>query len=243
MYVTPTNDAETRRAAGANLWNLLRIVKGILALCLALAAVFLAAGSWKWRRGWICIIGIVTMYGVSMAVVRFRAPELFTARFNWRQHEVKPHDRRFIALSLPLYFALPIVAGLDAVRFRWSAMPFSTVYLGLTLLAFGVGLVTWAKLTNAFAESTMRVQPERHHSTVTAGPYRIVRHPMYAGTMLVFPAAALIFGSVWALVVGLLLDVLFIWRTAKEDHSLRHELADYEAFVTVTRYRLIPGLW
>ena len=196
-----------------------------------------------WLRGWICVIAILTMYGFSIVLVQLKNPGLLAARATWRHQYIRPFDRVFIAFCLPLYFALPIAAGLDAVRFRWSSLPFATVYVGLALLALGIMLVAWAKLVNPFAESTVRIQTERHHTTVTAGPYRIVRPPIYVGAILMFPATGLIVGSLWALVIGLLLAVLFVWRTAMEDRTLRRELTGYEALVAVTRYRLLPGVW
>ena len=156
---------------------------------------------------------------------------------------IKTFDRVFIKLMFPLYLAQPIVAGMDAVRFRWSSTPLATVYVGLVLLAAGMLLVSWAMAVNPFAEAIVRIQAERHHTTITAGPYHIVRHPIYAGAILMFPAAGLILGSMWTVVVGLALDVLLVWRTAMEDRFLVRELPGYAEYEAVTRYRLVPGIW
>jgi protein-S-isoprenylcysteine O-methyltransferase Ste14 len=66
---------------------------------------------------------------------------------------------------------------------------------------------------------------------------------MYAGAILMFPAAGLILGSMWAVVVGLALDVLLVWRTTMEDRFLVSELPGYAEYEAVTRYRLVPGIW
>lgn len=224
-------------------WSVDGILQLVVTMGLWVGSVFASAGRLNWTRGWICVVAVLGLYAVCAALVQRGNPALLDARTNWRHKDTKPFDRVFLALCFPLYFAQPVVAGLDAVRFRWSSMPFATVYAGIALLVLAMALATWAMLVNPFAESTVRIQTERQHSTVTAGPYRIVRHPLYVGAIVMFPATGLIFGSVLATAVGVLLAVLFVWRTAMEDRTLRRELPDYEAYAAKTRYRLIPGVW
>lgn len=232
--------AETPKA---KIWTFANILLMTMILGVWLAGTFAAAGTVRWIRGWICIAATLVMYGVGTLAVMLKNPALLAARANWRNWEIKPFDRVFIKLMFPLYLAQPIVAGLDAVRFRWSSMPFATVYVGLVLLAAGMLLVSWAMAVNPFAEAIVRIQTERHHTTITAGPYHLVRHPIYSGAILMFPAAGLILGSMWAVVVGLGLDVLIVWRTAIEDRFLVRELPGYAEYKAVTRYRLVPGIW
>jgi protein-S-isoprenylcysteine O-methyltransferase Ste14 len=66
---------------------------------------------------------------------------------------------------------------------------------------------------------------------------------MYVGAMVMYVATALILGSFWALAVAGVIVLLFIWRTAMEDLTLRRELAGYEEYAARTRYRLLPGVW
>jgi protein-S-isoprenylcysteine O-methyltransferase Ste14 len=232
--------AETPKA---KIWTSANILLMTMILGVWLGGTFAAAGTVRWIRGWICIAATLLMYAVGTLAVRLKNPALLAARANWGKWEIKPFDRVFITLMFPLYIAQPVVAGLDAVRFRWSSMPLATVYVGLVLLAAGMLLVSWAMAVNPFAEAIVRIQAERHHTTITAGPYHIVRHPIYAGAILMFPAAGLILGSMWTVVVGLALDVLLVWRTAMEDRFLVRELPGYAEYEAVTRYRLVPGIW
>ena len=225
------------------LWSFGRVLQLVASLGLWVAAVFVSAGTPDWLRGWICVIATLAMYAVAVVLMQRRNPALLEARARWRHRDTKSFDKVFVALLLPLFFAQPVVAGLDAARFRWTSMPFGTVYIGLAFLMLGMALVTWAMLVNPYAETTVRIQTERQHQTVTAGPYSIVRHPMYVGAIAMFPATALIFGSLWAFVIGLLMDTLLVWRTAMEDRTLRRELPGYEQFSSSTRYRLLPGVW
>jgi len=89
----------------------------------------------------------------------------------------------------------------------------------------------------------VRIQAERGHVVVSRGPYRTVRHPMYVGMILMFPATALILGSGWAMVVAGVMAVLIIWRTANEDKFLLRELPGYQEFAVRTKWRLLPGVW
>jgi protein-S-isoprenylcysteine O-methyltransferase Ste14 len=208
-----------------------------------IAAVFASAGRFDWNRGWICMSAWIITTAAAGLIVRRANPSLIEARANWRRKDTKVFDKVFLSVYLPLTFVQPALAGLDVVRFRWSSMPFATVYAGLVLFAFAMSLVTWAMIVNPFAETTVRIQTDRGHKPVTSGPYRIIRHPMYAGAILLYPASALMFGSMWALALSGLMAVSFVCRTALEDRTLRRELPGYEDFTAITRYRLIPGLW
>jgi protein-S-isoprenylcysteine O-methyltransferase Ste14 len=78
---------------------------------------------------------------------------------------------------------------------------------------------------------------------VSGGPYRVVRHPMYVGMVVMYSGMNLILGSLWAFtVVGAILALL-VWRTAMEDATLMRELPGYSDYATQTRWRLIPGVW
>jgi protein-S-isoprenylcysteine O-methyltransferase Ste14 len=208
-----------------------------------IAIAFAAAGTLNWIRGWICVSVYVVTLSATGVLVRRTNPGLMKVRSSPHWKDTKAFDKVILLLFLPLSFAQPAIAGLDAVRFHWSSMPFQTVYWGFALLEFSMAIITWAMMVNPHAESTVRIQKDRGHTPVTSGPYRIVRHPMYVGMILMYPATALMFGSKWALVVGCAIAILMVFRTAMEDRTLRRELPGYEDFAHNTRYRLIPGLW
>jgi protein-S-isoprenylcysteine O-methyltransferase Ste14 len=66
---------------------------------------------------------------------------------------------------------------------------------------------------------------------------------MYVGLILLHVSIALVLGSMWTLALAGLFTILFLWRTALEDRTLRCELSGYEEYTQVTRYRLMPGIW
>jgi protein-S-isoprenylcysteine O-methyltransferase Ste14 len=122
-------------------------------------------------------------------------------------------------------------------------MPFWTVYPGIGLFTIAASLITWVLVKNPHADSSVRIENQRDHAVVASGPYRFVRHPMYVGLILLHSSIALMLGSMWTLALAVLLTLLFLWRTALEDRTLRWELPGYEEYTKVTRYRLMPWIW
>jgi protein-S-isoprenylcysteine O-methyltransferase Ste14 len=208
-----------------------------------IAALFVSVGNLHWVRGWISVVfWVVGLTAVGLVVRHYNA-SIFEARARWRHKDTKRFDKIFLAIYLPLVVFQPVMAGLDAVRFHWSSMPFAFVFIGSLFFVVAMVLIAWVLSVNPFAETTVRIQADRGQTVITPGLYRLVRHPMYVGGSLMYLATPLIWGSVWALALGGLIAVLFIWRTAREDLALRQELFGYEEYATRTRYRLLPGVW
>ena len=136
------------------------------------------------------------------------------------------------------------VAGLDVGRCHWSdTVPLAVQGLGLLAMAAGLAVVVWAMAVNRFFSSVVRIQTDRGHRLVTGGPYRWVRHPAYAAFPFVFVGGGLALGSWLAALVGLLMVLPLLRRTALEDRVLRERLEGYAAYAQRVRYRLLPGVW
>jgi protein-S-isoprenylcysteine O-methyltransferase Ste14 len=219
------------------------LVQGLGQMALWTALLFIGAGTLHWIRGWICTaVYFVSMTMTGMVIHHFNH-DLIQARSKWRRKDTQPFDKIFIAIFIPLTFIQVAMAGLDAVRFGWSHMPLWTLYPGFAIFLVGIAVVTWTMALNPYAETTVRIQYDRGHTVISSGPYRIVRHPMYVGSILMYPGTALMLGSKWALLLSAMMALLLVVRTALEDETLRRELAGYEQYAVMTRYRLIPGVW
>jgi protein-S-isoprenylcysteine O-methyltransferase Ste14 len=182
------------------------------------------------------------MYG-SRAVLNKLNPSVVQSRQESIRKDTKAFDRFFLRSFLLLIIIFPIVAGFDAVRFHWSGFPYWTVYLGIALFAPSAVLITWTLAMNPHAETSVRIQSDRGHSVIHSGPYRFVRHPMYVGLILLYMSMSFILGSVATFWVATAITILVLWRTALEDRTLRRELPGYENYTSMTRYRLMPGIW
>jgi protein-S-isoprenylcysteine O-methyltransferase Ste14 len=154
----------------------------------------------------------------------------------------KSWDKVIGVIYLVLMLGGLAVAGLDA-RLGWSQVPLGLKVLGGVAVTVCMGLIFWVMTANTFLSSMVRIQDDRGHTTITSGPYRYVRHPMYAGMLLMFWGIPLLLGSWWGLLLGVLTMILYIVRTALEDKTLQKELPGYIEYTRQTRYRLIPGIW
>lgn len=208
-----------------------------------LLALFASAGQLSWKRGWICTIFYLGGMVTTRAVLSKLNPNLLEQRQRAVRKDTKPFDKILLRLILSLTIVQPVIAGLDAVRFHLAPMPFWTIYPGMSFFIVSAILIAWALVKNPHADSSVRIETDYKHSVVASGPYRYVRHPMYAGLILLHISVAFMLGSMWTLGLAALLLLLFLWRTVLEDLTLRRELPGYEEYAAVTRYRLMPGVW
>lgn len=221
---------------------ILRVVARMALRLSPLAIAFLAAGRADWGQGWLLAALFAANLVVVLPVVYRLNPEVIRLRMEPIRPE-RGFDRVFVGAGLGLFLGALIVAGLDSGRHGWSRMGWGWSALGAGLYIAGMAPVAGSLVVNRFLATTVSIQRERGHRVVSAGPYRVVRHPMYAGLMLIYLSVPLILGSWWAyLPIGLIAPLL-VFRTAKEDATLRAELEGYEEFARRTRYRLIPGVW
>jgi len=223
-----------------------KVIFRFLIMCLLMLAVlFIAAGRLNWWEAWAYVAMSLIVLTVSRAFMILKNPDLALERAEASQREgVKPWDRILMpvtAIYLPLISW--IVAGLD-VRFGWSPdLPDSIQIVALLLIALGSLFGSWAMIANRFFSSHVRIQADRGQTVVSAGPYRFMRHPGYAGGLLSWLAAPVFFSSYWVTIPCALAIIASIARTALEDRTLQDELPGYKAYAQRVRYRLIPGIW
>lgn len=205
----------------------------------------LAAGDWGWARGWLYAFITIGMSILSRVLIFKKSPGLIKERASFANAEgVKPWDKKLvplIAIYLPLVTL--VVAGLNE-RFGWPpVVPLWLAWAALVVILLGYAFGIWAMLSNPFFSAVVRIQTERGHVTVEAGPYRYVRHPGYSSGIFTWLAIPLLLGSYWALIPAAVACALTILRTKLEDQTLMEELQGYKEYAQRTRYRLLPGVW
>jgi protein-S-isoprenylcysteine O-methyltransferase Ste14 len=147
------------------------------------------------------------------------------------------------AVTTPLYMIALVVAGLDA-RFGWTTnMPLIVYWAGVFIYLFGQAIFLWARYTNNYFSSVVRIQTDRGQTVCKEGPYRFVRHPGYVGGVLFTVTIGIVLGSRWASIPQVIAALMLVWRTAREDKTLQVELPGYAEFTKETKYRLVPGVW
>jgi len=211
---------------------------------LVAAILFLSSGRLDWWFAWVYLGLFVLGVSVNSFVILRTNPELIAERARQFTPETKEWDRILGTLwgVMSAIVAL-LVAGLDK-RFGWSPqMPLAAQLAAMLVHMLGSAFSSWALVCNAFFAGTVYVQTERGHAVVSSGPYRLVRHPGYAGWMLSDLAVPLMLGSLWALLPKIIAVSALLARTALEDRTLREELPGYEEYTQRVRYRLVPGIW
>ncbi len=206
------------------------------------AIVFAAAGTLNWLNGWVYVVWYLV---VSVAAVFLTDPSLLAERSSSRRVKgQKSWDMALMGVyGLLMPLVLPVVAGLN-VRFGWPPEVARWLQVaGFAVYALGWALHLWAMAANRYHALVVRIQSDRGQTVVTNGPYRYVRHPSYVGGILQALSVALLLGSAWALIPGVLSVLLLLLRTALEDRTLQQELAGYREYAGRVRYRLLPGVW
>jgi protein-S-isoprenylcysteine O-methyltransferase Ste14 len=153
-------------------------------------------------------------------------------------------DRRVIVPMKLLVVVHLVIAAADIGRLHWSdTVPAALHAAGLAGYLAGVGLATWAMVVNPFFSEVVRLQADRGHVLITAGPYRLLRHPGYTGMCLWVLCSTLAHGSWLSGLPALLFGLLILRRTAIEDQFLWQHLDGYADYLDRVRWRLLPGVW
>lgn len=218
----------------------------IVVVYLSIPAVLLAcSGDLGWWQAWVyAVLLVATGLGGRIWALR-RHPDLMAERQSTETMQNAKAWDKVLAPLMALSFGYPlvIVAGLDH-RFGWSlALPIWVVVFGFVLIALGYLFATWAFAENRFFSSVVRIQTDRGHTVCDTGPYRVVRHPGYAGNLLPLLGLVLALSSTWTLVPALAALLITLIRTALEDRTLQEELPGYRDYTQRVRYRLIPGVY
>ncbi len=206
-------------------------------------ALFLAAGTVAWSSGWVFLI---LFLGFTVAVTQWllrHNPGLLQERMTGIGKPNQPvWDKVFFVVVEVFFLAWLVLMPLDAVRFHWSQMPgwLSVVGAILLLCSFYLFFLTFRE--NPYLSPAVRVQPERGQTVISTGPYRYVRHPMYAGVIPLVVGTTFLLGS-WYGLLGLILVGGIAFRAVREERALRKELPGYDAYMARVKFRLIPYVW
>lgn len=216
-----------------------RVIQLAFMLLIFVASLFLTSGRLDWIMAW-AYLGLYVGMIVATGMVIERDLVAERARIG---EGTKDWDR--VLGSLSIFLVTPgalIVAGLDK-RFGWSQLPPIVQIVAVDFVILGSALSVWAMASNKFFSGTVRIQKDRGHTVVSAGPYGFVRHPGYLAWCISAPAIPLMLGSLWGLIPALLGMCALVIRTGLEDRTLLAELPGYQDYARRVRYRLLPGIW
>ena len=220
-----------------------RAIRGSLAGFVAFfAVIFIPAWTLDYWQGWAFFATLslsTTLVTIYMALYDRK---LLESRLSMGPTVETTRVQKIItAISMPILTALFVLMIFDH-RFGWSpAVPTYLSVFGDVLAALGLLVYFLVVRENRYAASTVRIAEGQ--TVVSTGPYAVVRHPMYAGALLVFIGAPLALGSWWGLLYVPLVVAGFAWRLLDEEKLLRENLPGYSEYMHKVRCRLVPYIW
>jgi|SRR5579872_5934456 len=224
----------------ANLWR--TAIVGVLKMQIVLALlIFLPAGSIRFWQGWLFwIVFLALVLWITLYFLKYD-PHLIAGRVEGGPRAEQQKSQKIIqTVAGALAIALVIVPGLD-YRFHRSSVPAPMVLMADALVVISFVIVFIVFRENSFAAGTVKVETEQR--VISTGPYRYVRHPMYAGAAIGILAAPLALGSLWGVAIGIALDAVIVVRLLDEERYLEANLPGYDAYRREVRCRLVPMLW
>lgn len=214
------------------------LIKYFMGLLLVAALLFVPAGTLNYSGGWL-LIGL--LFGPMLilgAVMLVKAPELLEKRLNTKEKE--DAQKSVVALSALIFLGGFILSALD-FRFGWLQLPKPVVIIGAVVLVVSYGLYAEVMRENAYLSRTIEVQEGQ--KVVDTGLYGIVRHPMYAVTILLFLSIPVVLGSGLGLIVFLAYPLILVKRIRNEEKVLAEGLEGYTEYMKKVKWRIVPFVW
>jgi len=203
--------------------------------------LFLPAGTLNYWQGWVFIVVFMISVSAIGVYLSLKDPALLERRKNiGPAAEQSTTQKIIISLGILGNLALLVFCALDH-RFGWSPMPADVSLAGAALVALGLFIDLVVFRENSYGASNIKV--EESQAVISTGPYALIRHPMYAGVLIMIVGVPLALGSWWGLVVLALIIPGLIWRILDEEKVLEKDLSGYKEYEQKVRYRLVPYLW
>lgn len=214
------------------------VAKFLAGALLVALLLFVPAGTIRWRNGWLLMGLLFVPMFLAGVVMMAKSPQLLRKRL--RAKEAESEQRAVVALSGVMFLVGFVLAGLNH-RFAWAMLPRGVVIAASILFLLSYLLYAEVLRENAYLSRTIEVQ--QGQKVIDTGLYGIVRHPMYAATIVLFLSMPLILGSLLSLVVFLAYPVIIARRIRNEEQVLTAGLEGYADYTQRVKYRVFPGIW
>ncbi len=219
-----------------------RAAAGYLRLFATMSGLlFLPAWSFHYWQAWIFLaVFFLSTLAITIYLAR-NDPALLERRTDAGPRAEQQRKQKTIQSFAAVAFVA--VIGFPAVdhRFKWSTVPPVLSVAGDGLVAVGLLLVFLVFRVNTFTSATIQVWEAQQ--VKTTGPYALVRHPMYAGALVMLLGVPLALGSWWGLFMVVPISLVIVWRLLEEERFLTQNLANYSDYRNRVKYRLVPFVW
>ena len=214
------------------------IIKFILGVLMIGLLLFIPANTINYWNGWLFMGLLFIPMFIAGIVMMVKSPELLRKRLNAKEKENE--QKHVVALSGLMFFAGFIIAGLN-YRYNWIVIPKFVVIISSVMFVLAYILYAEVLRENAYLSRTIEVQ--ENQKVIDTGLYGIVRHPMYATTILLFLSMPLVLGSVISFAIFLIYPFIIAKRIKNEEEVLERELDGYAEYKKKVKYKMIPFIW
>jgi protein-S-isoprenylcysteine O-methyltransferase Ste14 len=206
-------------------------------LALVGGAMFFGAGTTAYWQGW-SFLGVCAAGGMLVSSVVLRDRDLMQRRMDVREREPGQLAAQIVVMTCLLS---SLALSIAAHRLGWAGVPAPVCVIGDAVVgsAFLVQYLTLRE--NRFASTRIEVAPDQ--KVVSSGIYARIRHPWYAGLLLLFCGMPLALGSFWGLLFVIPVAAVLVWRIFREERFLGVRLAGYADYQTRVRWRLLPNIF
>lgn len=203
------------------------------------------SGDWFWIQGWIFGIWFLALSYGAVFYLYFKDPDLLLERFRKPgTGGEKGWDKYFVYAIIILFVVWFVIMPLDAERFKWTVnFPLWLEVIGIIALIVSAYFMLYSYIDNPYLSPLVRIQKDRGQKVVSNGVYGIIRHPMYLGGILLFIGTPMLLGSVYGIIIGVIVVPLLCGRILGEEKALSEELEGYTEYKNKVNYRLIPHIW
>ena len=214
---------------------IIKFIFGVLLIC---GLLFVPANSFEYWNAWLFMgLLFIPMFIVGI-VLMIKNPELLSKRLNAKEKE---NEQKWVLLFSGLMFLSGfIIAGLN-YRYGWIEMPNIVIIISTVLFIIAYILYGEVLRENTYLSRTIEVQ--ENQKVIDTGLYGIVRHPMYAATILLFLTMPLILGSIISFIIFLVYPIIINKRIKNEEQVLEKDLEGYSEYKKKVKYKVIPFIW
>ena len=214
------------------------IIKYIFGVLIVGALLFIPANSFKYWNGWLFMGLLFVPMFIAGIFLMIKNPELLRKRLNAREKE---NEQKWVLLFSGLMFLSGfIIAGLN-YRYKWIEIPNIVVIISSILFIISYILYAEVLRENTYLSRTIEVQ--ENQKVIDTGLYGIVRHPMYAVTILLFLTMPLVLGSIISFIIFLIYPIIINKRIKNEEKVLEKDLKGYIEYKKKVKYKVIPFVW
>ena len=214
------------------------IIKYLLGVIIVSLLLFVPAGTISYWNAWFFMELLFIPMFIAGIFLMIKNPKLLEKRLNAKE---KLNEQKNIILTSGIMFTLGfIIAGLN-YYFNWILLPNVVVIISSILFIISYILYGEVLRENTYLSRTIEVQ--ENQKVVDKGLYKIVRHPMYSVTIILFLTIPLILNSIISFIIFLIYPILIIKRIKNEEEFLEKELKGYKEYKKKVKYKIIPFIY